>query len=230
MSVWDKIGEAIGSLKSAAGALAQAVDVDSWRQAGRDGAFTMALIALSAKMAKADGIVTPDERAAFFDIIHVPESSVASVERLFDLAQRDVAGFDAYARRIARLFEDTPDTLEHVLDGLFHIAKADGVVHENELGFLQAVAEIFGFSGTRFRQIMARHVRAEGDDPYVVLGIGPEASDGEVKAHYRALVKEHHPDRLMAKGVPQDLVEVMTDKIARINSAYDVIAKERGLR
>lgn len=230
MSVWDKVGDLFGSVKSAAGALAQAVDVDSWRQAGRDGAFTMALIALSAKMAKADGVVTPDERSAFFDIISVPESSIGSVERLFQLAQRDVAGFDSYARKIARLFEDSPDTLEHVLDGLFHIAKADGVVHENELGFLQAVAEIFGFSSTRFRQIMSRHVRAEGSDPYVVLGIEPSVSDAEVKSHYRNLVKEHHPDRLMAKGVPADMVDVMTDKVAQINSAYDVIAKERGLR
>lgn len=230
MSVWDKISEFAGSVKSAAGALAQAVDVDSWRQAGRDGAFTMALIALSAKMAKADGVVTHDERAAFFDLISVPEKSIPSVERLFQLSQRDVAGFEIYARKIAKLFDDSPDTLEHVLDGLFHIAKADGVVHENELGFLQAVAEIFGFSGTQFRQIMARHVHAGDSDPYVVLGIEHSASDAEVKAHYRTLVKEHHPDRLMAKGVPADMVEVMTDKISRINSAYDVIAKERGLR
>lgn len=111
---------------------------------------------------------------------------------------------------------------------LFHIAKADGVVHEHEVAYLRRVAEIFGLDGRAFDQILARHTR-DGADPYVMLGIAPEASDAEIKRHYRKLVTETHPDRLVARGVPEEFVRIASDRLAALNGAYAKIAAERGL-
>ncbi|HHS83271.1 MAG TPA: molecular chaperone DjiA, partial [Devosia sp.] len=116
------------------------------------------------------------------------------------------------------------------LEGLFSIAAADGMIHEQELQYLRKVSEIFGFSEERFEQIAALFlVEGNGVDPYLVLGIGPDASDAEVKQAYRKLVLEHHPDKLVANGVPEELAGMGTDRIAAINVAYGRIAKARGL-
>jgi len=145
-------------------------------------------------------VVTVSEVRAFKQTVIIPSGVEAQVDRLFALAQRDVAGYDAYARKIGRFFHDAPDTLEHVLDGLFSIAAADGMIHEAELAYLRRVSDIFGFDEARFEQIAAQHVYlGDGTDPYMVLGLMPGASKDEVRRVYRRLVAEHHPDRLIAK-------------------------------
>ena len=190
--------------------------------------FTIAIIALGAKMAKADGSVSNAEIDAFKQVFQVKKSELANVARVFNLAKRDVAGYEAYARRIASLFEDRREVLEDVLDGLFHIAKADDVIHPAELDFLRSVAGIFGLS-ERFPCIMARHIQRDGNDPYVIMGVDPCVDDSELKRLYREIVKENHPDRHIAAGVPQEMVSIATDRLAAINTAYEQILKERGL-
>jgi len=231
MSIWTRIGEVMGSFSQrtgVAGSLANALDPDNWLPGGRDAAFTLALIALSAKMAVADGVVTASEVAAFKKTVVIPPGQEMQVERLFSLAQGDVAGYEAYARKIGRFFFDTPDTLEHVLDGLFSIAAADGMIHEAELAYLRRVSDLFGFDEARFEQIAAQHVYFDdGSDPYMVLGLMPGASKDEVRRVYRRLVAEHHPDRLIAKGVPEELIGVATRRMAAINHAYQQIMKPR---
>lgn len=191
-------------------------------------AFTGAMIALSAKMAKADGVVTSDEEFAFLDLFQIPPGEERNVARVYDLAKQDVAGFESYARRVQALFASEPETLVDILDGLFHIAKADGYVHEAELGYLERVAEIFEVAPERFEQIRARHVLS-GPDPYRVLGIDPDASDADVKKRYRAQVAESHPDRLIARGVPAEFVRIANDRMAALNEAWRQVALERGL-
>ncbi|WP_186394142.1 DnaJ family molecular chaperone [Stappia sp. TSB10GB4] len=191
-------------------------------------AFTVAMIALSAKMAKADGVVTGDEEIAFLEVFDIPAGEERNVARLFNLAKQDVAGFETYAERLAALFPDDPEIRIDILDALFHIAKADGVVHEYEVAYLERIAEIFGLDERAFNQILARHVRG-GDDPYKVLGIDGAATDEELKRHYRRLVAETHPDRLIARGVPEEFVRIASDRLAALNVAYGKIAAERGL-
>jgi len=192
-------------------------------------AFTIGVIALGAKMAKADGVVTRDEVDAFKQVFQVPDSEIKNVARLFDLAKKDVAGFEAYASQLAGLFKDRMHTLESVLDGLFHIAKADGVLHPSELEFLEAVAGIFGLDADAFSHIKARHMGPDQADPYVVLGVERGASNDEVKKTYRQLVRENHPDKLIAEGMPEEFIRIATEKLASINEAYDTIARERAL-
>lgn len=231
MSVWQRIGDLLGSFserRGLAGSLANALDPDNWLPGGRDAAFTLALVALSAKMAVADGIVTASEVRAFKAMVEVPAGAEGQIERLFDLAQQDVAGFEAYARKIRRLFADSPETLEHVLDGLFQIAAADGMIHEAEFEYLRAVSTIFGFDEVRFEQIAAQHlVEDDGTDPYLVLGLVPSATDEEIKRVYRALVRDNHPDRMAANGVPPEMMAIATAKMAAINAAYDAIGRQR---
>jgi len=240
VSIWGKIagaatGLAIGGpLGALLGGLAghYAIDRENDEAADiheREVAFSMGVIALGAKMAKADGVVTKDEVSAFKDVFKVPDSELKNVARLFNLAKKDVAGYESYAKQLARLFQDDRETLKAVLDGLFHIAKADEVIHPSEEEYLASVARIFGFSETEFAYIRARHVQAKERSPYDVLEVDPSISDAELKKRYRELVRENHPDRLMARGVPEEFIEIANNKIAAINQAYDEIAKERGL-
>ena len=236
MSIWGKIGGAAagmlvgGPIGAAVGVLAGHFLIDRDAAAG-DGdpgiAFTIAMIALAAKMAKADGVVSDEEVEAFDRVFRVPPDEQTAVRRFFDLAQQDTAGYEAYAGQIARLYAGQPAVLEDILDGLFEIAKADGVLHPGEDAFLERVAEIFGFAPSEYRRIRASHFAPDAADPYVVLGVTYDASDEEIKRTYRLLVRENHPDSLIARGVPPEFVKLANDKLAAINGAYEKIQAER---
>ncbi len=189
-------------------------------------AFTIGMIALSAKMAKADGTVTKDEVAAFGQVFQVPEKDRPAVARVFDLAKQDIAGFESYAKQVAALFPAGSDMLENVLDGLFHIAKADGAVHPDEVTFLSHIADVFGFDAKAFRRITARHVLL-ADDPYEILGVDRDMPYEDIRKVHRKLVRELHPDKHVASGMPQELVLIATERLARINEAFDRIKKEQ---
>ncbi|HWA02690.1 MAG TPA: TerB family tellurite resistance protein [Rhizomicrobium sp.] len=235
MSIWGKLGGAAaglltgGPIGAVLGALAGHFLIDRGT-ADPDVVFTIALIALSAKMAKADGIVTADEIRVFERLFRVAPEEEANVQRVFDLAQRDTAGFEVYAGQIARLFAGNPAILEDILDGLFEIAKADGVLHPGEAEFLEQVADIFGFAPNEFRRIRASHFEPDAADPYVVLGVAYDADEDEIKHSYRRLVRENHPDSLIARGVPEEFVRLANDKLAAINGAYEKVRRERGFR
>jgi len=192
-------------------------------------AFAIAVIVLSAKMAKADGKVTRDEVDAFKQIFHVPPDEARHVGRLFDQARKDAHGFEPYAKQVAGMFQDNPAVLEELMGGLFHIARADGVAHPAEIDYLRKVSDIFGFDEATFERMQVAHFGADMTDPYTVLGISRTASDAEVRTAWRNLMREHHPDALIAQGMPEDFVELATEKVATINAAYDKIRAQRGL-
>lgn len=221
-----------GPLGALVGALAGHVLVDRegapFGPAPRELIFTTGLVALAAKMARSDGVVTRDEVAAFRRIVTVPPEQEARIESLFDLAKQTSAGFEAYARQIADSFREEPALLEDVLDGLFLIAAADGAIHEAEHAYLRDVATIFAIDEVGFARIEARHMRRP-DDPYLVLGASREMSDADLRRHYRRLVADTHPDREIARGLPEEAVTIATRRLAAINAAWDKIEKERGM-
>ena len=191
-------------------------------------AFTMAVIALGAKMAKADGVVSPIEVETFHRVFQTAASERDNVQHVFDLAQRDIAGYDIYARQVRDLLGGDPQLLRDVLESLFHIASADRALHPGEDEFLQIVATEFGLSASTFRHVRAQFVEDEAA-PYDVLGLDPSATNAEIKARHRKLVRENHPDLLMGRGLPPEVVAVADRKVAAINTAYTTLSRERGL-
>ena len=192
-------------------------------------AFTVGVIALGAKMARVDGEVTHREVEAFRSFFQVPEAEQGNVERFFNLAKRDSAGFETYARQVAALFPDAPEILESVLEGLFDIAKSDGKVGAAEAEYLAKVANIFGLSSSRFDRARAAALGEMECEPCVVLGIDPLATDEQIREAWLRQVKAHHPDRLIAEGLPEEAIKVANRKLALINDAYDRLRRERGL-
>ncbi len=232
MSFWDSLLKIVTATGNALAGVVEAVRTlfEGDPETRRNVAFSVAMIALSAKMAKADGIVNEAEVAAFRDIFKFPADQAKNVARLYNLARQDVAGYEAYAEKMASLCsscERNCPILEDIVDGLFHIAKSDGAVHEKELAFLMRVAEIFNMDGAHFERIMARHVHGDDRDPYQVLGVSPKDDFSDIRRRYRVLVSENHPDMLVARGVPEEFHAIANDRMAALNAAYEAIERER---
>jgi len=236
MSIWLRLGEFFSRASSSGFGVLDVVEsvrtfFEGDPQLRRKIAFSIAMIALSAKMAKADGVVTQDEIRAFQQIFAVPANETRNVARLYDLAKQDIAGYEAYAERMARLCGSGRENcamLGDILDGLFHIAKADGILHDREGDFLRRIAGIFRIDDAHYESMLARHVDLGKADPYVVLGIERGLPFSEVRRRYHRLVAESHPDRMIARGVPEEFIAIATTRLAAINAAYESI--ERGLR
>jgi DnaJ like chaperone protein len=191
-----------------------------------DVGFTAAVIGLAAKMAKADGEVLPSESVAAAQVFRPPPGEEQAFRLAFSIAKQSVHGFESYAKQIGRKYRARPCLLEDVLDGLFHIAAADGVVGPREIAYLRTVAEHFGFSEQEFRRIRATNLGLEADDPYAVLGLFPGASLEEARQAWRRLAAENHPDRMAERGAPVEFVAIAHDKSAAINAAYARIRAE----
>jgi DnaJ like chaperone protein len=189
----------------------------------RSVAFAIAVIALGAKMAKADGQVTRDEVTAFREVFHIAAKDEAGAARVFNLARTDVAGFEDYATRIHAMFSNQPETLTDLLEGLFHIAMADGFYHPNENAFLERVAHIFLVPDADFKALRTRFVPDAEPDPYTVLGVTAVATLEDVRKAWRKLVRENHPDAMMARGVPEEAVRLAEKRMIDINRAWEEI-------
>lgn len=230
---WQELKSALGMAKG--GPLRSALD-QLWGALGLEQspaqsriAFTIAVITLAAKMSKADGVTTEAEAQVFDQVFVVPEEERGNVTRLFQLASQDVAGYETYARQIANHLADEPEVKTSVLECLFHVACADGVLHPAENDFLGEVARIFGLTATEFQSIRRAFVR-DPDGPYETLGLAHDVTDAAIKARYRELVKRHHPDALVSKGVPPEFLIASERRLAAITAAYEAIEAERGRR
>ncbi len=193
-------------------------------------AFTIAVVALAAKMAKADGHVSEREIAEFNRLFQVEPEEEANVRWVFERARRSAAGPEAYAHQIAAMFKNEPEVLEELIEALFLIARADGATSDAELAYLRQVAEIFGLQTTCFKRVCAEHLATPDSDPFTLLGVPKDADDDAVKAAHRRLVRDNHPDKLVAQGLPVEMVKVANDKLAKINAAYDAIRAMRARR
>jgi DnaJ like chaperone protein len=208
-----------------------------WHGQGAEGApdprrriaFTIAVIALGAKMARADGAVTDAEVAAFREVFQVPHGEEEHVRIVFDLARKSTHGFDTYARQVGRMFHEDRGVLEDLLGGLFHIALADGELRPAEDEYLREVAHHFGFDGADYDRLRAVFTGEHESDPYTVLGVAPNAAPEDIRAAYHRLMRETHPDLLLGRGLPPECIRLATARVARINAAYDLIYR-RGLQ
>ncbi len=194
---------------------------------GEDPQFSAAVTALGAKLAKADGRADHDEFAAFSEVFQPEPASARDVQRLYDLARQTTRGFESYARQIAKRYRGCPDLLEDVLDGLFHIAKADGAVTVQETDYIERVAELFGLGALSMRRLKAFHLGTPADDPYALLDVAPDAPDDAVRAAWKSALSQAHPDRAVSRGLSQEFVEFAHERSAAINAAFDQVMRER---
>lgn len=225
MSLWTRISEALSALTQGE-SLTEVFDrlrTPPERSVG----FAIAVIALGAKMAKADGQVTRDEVTAFRDVFQIARKDEAGAARVFNMARTDVAGYRDYARQIGRMFGEDPGALLDLMEGLFHIALADGFYHPGENEFLEDVSQIFGLPDTQFRALRARFVPDAHPDPYMVLGVSPDMDHAEMRKIWRALVRETHPDAMIARGVPEEAIRLAEKRMIDINRAWDEINEAR---
>lgn len=225
MSIWTRITEALAALAAGEGLSAVLDRLRSPPE--RSVAFTIAVIALGAKIAKADGEVTRGEVTAFRQVFAIPEGEEENAGRVFNLARQDVAGFDAYARKIKAMFRDDDRILIDLMEGLFHISMADGDYHPQEEAFLTEVARIFGLSDRCFRALRARFVTDAPRDPYDVLGVEPDAPMAEIRAAWKRAVRDSHPDRMIARGVPEEAVVLAGRRMIDINRAWEEISAKQ---
>jgi len=221
MSIWTRILDAVSAL--AQGESLSEVFDRLRTPPERSVAFTIAVIGLGAKMAKADGHVSRDEVTAFREVFTIAEEDHQNAARLFNLARQDVAGFDVYAARIARMFRSQPDALEDLLESLFHIAMADGHYHPGEDTFLGEVARIFGLTDRCFARVRARFVPDAEQDPYDVLGVSPDMPMSEIQSVWRQMVRSSHPDSLTARGLPEEAIKLAEKRLIMINRAFEDI-------
>lgn len=187
--------------------------------------FSIALIALSAKLAKADGQVTRCEVTVFREIMEIPPEEEVRVGRIYNLCRQETTGFETYASRIHRIIREHPDEAlirDTLLDGLFHIAMADGEYHPNEDRFLRITADRLGLDDPAFEMIRRRHV-PEAWDPHAVLGVAHDADPKQIRAARNALIRTHHPDRLVSAGLPREMLRIAEDRVRKINQAHDEI-------
>jgi DnaJ like chaperone protein len=244
MALWTKLlagaagfalGGPIGAVVAGIAAYAYQDDIQAairllkpTRDPTRTTAFTVGVIALGAKMASVDGPVSGDEVRAFRQVFQVDEAELKNLMRVFDLARQQPDSYEDYARQLAGLFEPGSEVLEELMHCLFHIATVDGELSPREHAYLRGVAEIFGFDETAFARLAAHHMEFMACEPCLLLGVPADASPEDIKAAYRHLVRQHHPDRLIGLGMPEEAIRVATEKMVTITQAYERLKLERG--
>tara|TARA_B100000427_G_scaffold103312_1_gene85431 strand:+ start:2668 stop:3396 length:729 start_codon:yes stop_codon:yes gene_type:complete len=187
--------------------------------------FALSLIVLSAKLSKADGQVSKEELVAVRDKLKIPDNEIEQVGKIFNKAKEESTGYEPYAHQISQIYKSNSNVLEEVINILFYIAEADGNISQSELNMIQHIAEIFGLNDTQFNSIKESRKSSDKLNPYIVLGCNPDDNLQNIRKKYLKLSKEHHPDLLMSKGVPQEVIEESKKKMRSINSAWDQIQK-----
>jgi DnaJ like chaperone protein len=228
LTIFKAIGSAEGStLDRLSKAIRSTLGLEHRKGVDR-AAFTAAVVALSAKLSIIDGVSLHIEEETFERMFSFEPDETANIRWLFRLAAKDPAGYESYARELAASLGDRPDLMRDVFEALLHVASADGILHESEDRFLGIVAQIFAYSPEKYRAIRARFV-LDPADPYEVLGVPRDMANDALKARYRELVRRNHPDAAAGKGLPKELQDMATRKLAAINAAWETITRERSL-
>ena len=197
-------------------------------QQQKQNVFALCIIVLSAKIAKADGQVTKEEIYTFKEKFNIPEEEMSEVSKIFNEAKKSSFGFKNIADQVGNLFSDNKVLLEQLLNNLFYIAEADGLTSINELEVLRSISQSFHFNETDFQRIFHSRLNNKESDPYKILGVTREDSDNNIRKKWIELSKEHHPDYLIAKGMPKEFIKEANKELSSINLAYDKIKELRG--
>lgn len=197
-------------------------------QQQKQNVFALCIIVLSAKIAKADGQVTKEEIYTFKEKFNIQSEEMSEVSKIFNEAKKSSFGFKNIADQVGNLFSDNKVLLEQLLNNLFYIAEADGLTSINEVEVLRSISQSFHFNETDFQRIFHSRLNNKESDPYKILGVTREDSDNNIRKKWIELSKEHHPDYLIAKGMPKEFIKEANKELSSINLAYDKIKELRG--
>ena len=193
-------------------------------------AFFTALFACLAKIAKADGRVSEEEVSKIESFIsnkfNFSDQERSFAINIFQKAKSDRISFDAYAKQLHQLLSSSPNSLLVFYELLFELAMADGVMHENEEKLLKKIPSIFGFDKNVYKDLYNKYV-GKISNAYEILGVTKDMSLDEIKKVYRVKRKEFHPDALISKGLPEELIEKAKEKFIEIQAAFEIIEKEK---
>ncbi len=187
--------------------------------------FALSLIVLSAKLSKVDGHVSKEELIAVKDKLKIPENEIEQVGKIFNKAKEESTGYEPYAQQISQIYKNNPNVLEEVINILFYIAEADGNISQSEKDMIQHISKIFGLKESEFNSIQESRKNSNKLNPYIVLASKPEDDLPSIRKKYIQLSKEHHPDLLISKGVPSEVIDESKKKMRAINLAWDQIQK-----
>ncbi len=221
MSIWKKIEEAIKSL--IAGETLSDIFQKFATPPEKKIGFTIAVIALSAKMAKADGIVSEEEVYAFKQIFEIPEGQEEYVSKVYDLARQDVSGYEVYAKKISKMLTNKKPLLENLIEGLLFISISDGKYHPLEDKFINTVASIFSIPNDKLESIKCLYIDNDLNTQYKILGVNPKDNIGYIRTKWKKLVRENHPDKVLARGLPKEAIKLANARISKINRAWEEI-------
>ena len=187
--------------------------------------FALSLIILSAKLSKVDGHVSKEELIAVKDKLKIPDNELDQVGKIFNKAKEESTGYEPYAQQIAQFYKGNINVLEEVINILFYIAESDGDVSKSELNMIENIAKIFGLTESQYLGIKESRKGSDKLNPYIVLESKPEDDISEIRKKYIQLSKQHHPDLLLSKGVPKEVIEESKNKMRSINNAWDKVQK-----
>ena len=224
LSLGGPIGMLLGSILG--GKISRARARGGFRDIGQSQRiFALSLIILSAKLSKADGQVSREELIAVKDKLKIPENELDEVGKLFNKAKQESTGYEPYAQQIAQFYKGNLNVLEEVINVLFYIAESDGHVSVEEEKMIENIAYIFGLTQAQYLSIKESRKTSDKQNPYMVLESSPNDDLKTIRKRYLKLSKEHHPDLLLSKGVPNEVIEESKKTMRSINSAWDQIQK-----
>tara|TARA_B100000513_G_scaffold163892_1_gene80349 strand:- start:88 stop:813 length:726 start_codon:yes stop_codon:yes gene_type:complete len=224
LSLGGPIGMLLGSILG--GKISRARARGGFRDIGQSQRiFALSLIILSAKLSKADGQVSREELIAVKDKLKIPENELDEVGKVFNKAKQESTGYEPYAQQIAQFYKGNLNVLEEVINVLFYIAESDGHVSDEEEKMIENIAYIFGLTQSQYLSIKESRKSSDKQNPYMVLESSPNDDLQTIRKRYLKLSKEHHPDLLLSKGVPNEVIEESKKTMRSINSAWDQIQK-----
>ena len=195
--------------------------------------FFVAAFSMLAKLAEADGRVTREEIDSIEsfmvkDLRLDPESRNAAVN-IFRTALNAPGTFADFTGQFYGQFQHQPQMLELMIDILLRVAMSDGSMTSGEETLILSAVQTFHFSSLRYEQLKSQYAPS-ADKAYAVLGCSPDDSDDQVKRCYRQRVQEYHPDKIAAKGLPDEFNRFAHDKFREIQDAWDQIKAERRIK
>jgi DnaJ like chaperone protein len=194
-------------------------------------AYFVSMFSILGKLAKIDGVVTGDEIAVverFIDNLNMGDREKQFAKQVFNEAKDSRYSIDDFAVQFYQVSQAQPTVLVSFLDLLFQIAAADNRFDPAEASALERMKDIFHISDQQFNSMKGAYFK-DVDRFYKVLNCARDSSDEEIKANYKKLVKDFHPDTIISKGLPEEFTEFATKRFREIREAYEAIRKERRL-